>query len=270
MEVITTDLDENGLGVAAHIAEAINENTVMVAASAPSWHYARIDPIADIAAVAQDAGLWMHVDGCIGTYLSPFLEKLGHELPPWDFRVPGVMSISGDLHKFGYCPKPASTIFWRDVALQDYHYVAIDDPFLGPYKMAGFSGSRGAGPIFAAWAVMNYLGEEGYLRLTRRLLELKARFKEGVEAIEGLRLWDVDVMPLHFHSEKAPTSAVYQGMQDRGWAILGLVMPEAITICADPSLSDDDVDLFLTDLRAATEQALKAGDAAAKGDIRYG
>jgi glutamate/tyrosine decarboxylase-like PLP-dependent enzyme len=270
MEVITTDLDEDGRGIAENIAAAINENTIMVAASAPSWHYARIDPIPEIAAVARDAGLWMHVDACVGGYLSPFLEKLGHALTPWDFRVPGVMSISADLHKYGYCPKPASTIFWRDASLQDYHYVAIDDPFLGPYKLAGFSGSRGAGPIFAAWSVMSYLGEEGYLRLTRRLLDLKGRFKEGVEAIEGLKLWDVDVMPLHFHSEKAPTAAVYQGLQDRGWAVLGLVQPEAITICADPSLSDDDVELFLADLRGATEQALAAGDAAAKGDIRYG
>jgi len=269
MEVITTDLDENGRGIADNIAAAINENTVMVAASAPSWHYANIDPIPEIAKVAEDAGLWMHVDGCIGSYISPFLEKLGVELTPWDFRVPGVKSISADLHKFGYCQKPASTIYWREAQFQDYHYVSIDDPFLGPYKLAGFSGSRSAGPIFSAWAVMNYLGEEGYLRLTRRLLDLKQRFTEGVNAIEGLRMWDVDVMPLHFHSEVAATSAVYQGLMDKGWAMLGLVEPEAITICADPSLSDEHAQLFLADLKAATESAIKLGDKANKGDIRY-
>jgi len=270
MEVIKTPLDANGRGIAANIAAAINDDTVMVAASAPSWPYARIDPIPEIAAVAADAGLWMHVDGCVGTYLSPFLEKLGVALTPWDFRVPGVMSISGDLHKFGYALKPASTIFWRDVALQQHHYVSIDDPYLGPYKMAGFSGSRSAGSIYAAWSVMNYLGEQGYLRLTRRLLDIKAQFTEGVNAIEGLKMWDVDVMPLHFHSEKAPTAAIYQGLADRGWAVLGLIHPEAITICADPSLSDDDVALFLRDLKGATDAALAAGGAAKQGDIRYG
>ncbi len=269
MEVITTDLDENGRGVAANIAAAINDNTVMIAASAPSWHYANIDPIPDIADVAQDADLWMHVDGCIGGYISPFLEKLGVELTPWDFRVPGVMSISADLHKFGYGQKPASTIYWRDTKLQDYHYVSIDDPFLGPYKMAGFSGSRSAGPIFAAWAVFNYLGEEGYLRLTRRLLELKEKFNDGVGSIEGLRMWDVDVFPLHFHSEKAPTSAVYQGLLDKGWLMLGLLEPEAITIPIDPALSDEAADMLLADLREVTE-AILAGGNAKKGDIRYG
>jgi glutamate/tyrosine decarboxylase-like PLP-dependent enzyme len=268
MEVITTDLDENGRGIARNIAAAINDNTVMVAASAPSWHYANIDPIPEIAAVAADAGLWMHVDSCVGAYINPFLEKLGEKLTPWDFRVPGVMSISADLHKYGYCPKPASTIYWRDAALQDYHYVAIEDPHLGLYKLAGFSGSRSAGPIFAAWSVFNYLGEEGYLRLTRRVLELKQRLTAGVSAIEGLKVWQVDVMPMHFHSEKAPTAAVYQGLLDKGWLMLGLVAPEAITLCVDPALSDEDVALFLADLREVTEKIL-AGGAAKKGDIRY-
>ncbi|MBL4803027.1 MAG: aspartate aminotransferase family protein [Emcibacter sp.] len=269
IEVITTDLDAKGLGVAANIAAAVNDDTIMIAASAPSWAYAKIDPIPEIAAVAVDAGLWMHVDACVGGYISPFLEKLGEKITPWDFRVPGVMSISADLHKFGYCQKPASTIFWRDVALQDYHYVALDDPFLGPYKLAGFSGSRSAGPIFAAWAVFNYLGEKGYLRLAQQLLDLKEKLTNGVNSIEGLRMWDVDVMPLHFNSEKAPTSAVYQGLLEKGWMMLGLVSPEAITICADAAFSDEDADLFLTDLRDVTETILARGDAQ-EGGIRYG
>ncbi len=268
MEIITTELDENGRGIAANIKAAIDENTIMLAASAPSWHYANIDPIPEIAAVAVEADLWMHVDACVGGYISPFLEKLGVKLTPWDFRVPGVMSISADLHKFGYCQKPASTIYWCNAELQDFHYVAIDDPFLGPYKLAGFSGSRSAGPIFAAWAVFNYLGEEGYLRLTQRMLDLKDKFTKGVNDIEGLHMWDVDVMPLHFHSEKAPTSAVYQGLFDKGWLMLGLVKPEAITIAADPALSDEDADLFLADLREITEALIKSGDGP-KGDIRY-
>jgi len=268
LEVITTELDRNGRGVAGNIAKAINENTIMIAASAPSWHYSNIDPIPEMAAIAADAGLWMHVDACIGGYINPFLEKLGEKLTPWDFRVPGVMSISADLHKFGYCPKPASTIFWRDASLQDYHYVAIEDPHLGLYKLAGFSGSRSAGPIFAAWSVFNYLGEEGYLRLTRRVLEMKKFYTEGVSAIEGLKVWQVDVMPMHFHSEKAPTSAVYQGLLDKGWLMLGLVSPEAITICVDPALSDEHATLFLADLREVTEKILAGGEAK-KGEIRY-
>jgi sphinganine-1-phosphate aldolase len=178
------------------------------------------------------------------------------------------MSISADLHKFGYCPKPASTIFWRDTALQQHHYVAIDDPFLGPYKMAGFSGSRSAGPIFAAWAVMTYLGEEGYLRLTRRVLEMKQRLTRGISEIEGLRPWNIDVMPLHFSSDKAPTSAVYQGLVEKGWLMLGLIAPEAITVCVDPALTDDAAEQFLKDLRDVTDGILAKGGAS--GQIRYG
>lgn len=268
IDVVTTEPDENGRGVAARIAAAIDANTIMVAASAPTWQYGRIDPIPDIAGVASKAGLWMHVDACVGGYVSPFLEKLGEQLTPWDFRVPGVMSISADLHKYGYCPKPASTIFWRDAELQKYHYVAIEDHYLGTYKLAGFAGSRSAGPIFAAWAIMNYLGEEGYLRLTRDLLAMKRRLTAGVNAIKGLRMWNVDVMPLHFDSQELPTTAVYQGLLDKGWLMLGLANPPAITIALDPAFTDEAAELFLKDLREVTDK-LRAGGASREGDIRY-
>ncbi len=268
VEVIPTEIDADGRGIASNIAAALNDETIMVAASAPTWHFARIDPIPQIAAVAADAGLWMHVDACVGGYVSPFLEKLGVALTPWDFRVPGVMSISADLHKFGYCLKPASTIYWRDAALQQHHYVTVEDHYLGPYKLAGFAGSRSAGPIFAAWAVMNYLGEEGYLRLTRRLLEMKARLTREINAIEGLRMWDVDVMPLHFHSEKAPTAAVYQGLFDKGWLMLGLANPPAVTIALDPAFTDVAADLLMKDLREVNAGLLQGG-AGKTGDIRY-
>lgn len=268
-EVVTTELDANGRGIPEKIAAAIDENTIMVAASAPSWHYSNIDPIPEIAAIAAERQLWMHVDGCVGGYLSPFLEKLGVKLTPWDFRVPGVSSISADLHKFGYCLKPASTIYWRSRDLQQYHYVEVNDPHLGAYKMAGFAGSRSAGPIFAAWAVMTYLGEEGYLRLTRRLLESKQRLTDAMTAIPGLHVWNVDVMPMHFHSTQAPTAAINQGLLDKGWIMLGLVHPEAITIALDPAFSDEDIELFLRDLRDVVETLLRDG-AGKKGDIRYG
>ncbi len=269
LEIITTPLDADGRGVPENIARAINDDTIMVAASAPSWHYANIDPIAPIAKIAADAGAWMHVDACVGGYLSPFLEKLGEPIPPWDFRVPGVMSISADLHKYGYCPKPASTIYWRHADYQRYHHVQVDDPFLGPYKMAGFSGSRSAGSIFAAWAVLRHLGEDGYLRLTRRLLDLKARCVRAIEALEGLKPWQVDVMPLHFHSEKAPTAAIYQGLLDAGWMMLGLVEPAAITVPLDPGLSDEALEHFLRDLREVHGRVMHERDPKT-GDIRYG
>ncbi len=269
VEVITTDVTEDGRAIPNKVQAAVNRNTIMLAASAPSWAYANIDPIEEIAALAERHQLWMHVDGCIGTYLSPFLEKLGHKLPLWDFRVPGVMSISGDLHKFAYCPKPASTIFWRHQEYQNFHYVSIDDPYFGPYKMAGFSGSRSAGSIFAAWAVMSYLGEEGYLRMTRRLLELKQRFAGGLRRIEGLHLWDVDVMPLHFHSTVAPTTAIYHGMGERGWVMLGLVHPEALTLPIDPGVTDEMADRLLADLKEVTEGIIAKGVGTTKGNIRY-
>jgi len=268
IEVITTDIDDQGRAIPANLKAAVNDRTIMLAASAPTWPFGRIDPIPEIAQIAESAGLWMHVDACVGGYISPFLEKLGNRLTPWDFRVPGVMSISADLHKYGYCPKPASTIYWREASLQKYHYVAIDDPFLGLYKLAGLSGSRSAGSIFAAWAVMNYLGEEGYLRLTRDLLQMKERLTREINAIDGLRMWDVDVMPLHFHSEKAPTTSIYRKLSEKGWLMLGLVHPEALTIPLDPAFTENQAGQLITDIRDVTEDLI-AHPEAAGGDIRY-
>jgi glutamate/tyrosine decarboxylase-like PLP-dependent enzyme len=268
MEVITTPIDANGRGIAANIDAAIDENTVMLSGSAPSWHFANIDPIPRIAAIAEERDLWMHVDACVGGYLSPFFERLGVELTPWDFRVPGVRSISADLHKYGYAPKPASTIYWREADYQRYHYVTVEDQYLGQYKLAGFSGTRSAGPIFAAWSVMNYLGEEGYLKLARHVLDMKAQLTERIEAIDGLKVWDIDVMPMQFHSEKAPTQAIYGGMSEKGWALLGLQEPEAITICLDGAMTQEIVDLFMADLSEVTRHLLAGGDAT-QGDIRY-
>lgn len=132
LEIITTDLDENGCGIAANIASAINEDTIVIAASAPSWPYADIDPIPQIAAVATQAGLWMHVDACVDGYISPFLEKLGTKLAPRFFRVPGVMSISAALHTFRYCRKLASAIYWRHADLQNHHCEQVHHKSLRP------------------------------------------------------------------------------------------------------------------------------------------
>ncbi len=268
LEIITTPVDAEGRGVVDSLKEAINEQTIMLAASAPSWHFANIDPIPGIGELAEEHNLWLHVDACVGGYISPFFEKLGVELTPWDFRVPGVRSISADLHKYGYAPKPASTIYWRKSGYQKYHYVTIEDTYLGQYKLAGFSVSRSAGPIFAAWSVMNYLGEEGYLRLARQVLELKAYLKTRIESLEGLKVWDTDVLPMHFHSEKVPTQAIYGGVSEKGWILLGLQEPEAITICLDAAFTREIADLFLTDLTEVTENLLAGGERVA-GDIRY-
>lgn len=269
LTLIRTPLAANNRADVGAMEQAITENTICLVGSAPCWSFAKYDPIEEIAALAEKHDLWMHTDACLGGYLAPFMEKLGHELPPWDFRVPGVKSISADLHKFGYCPKPASTILWRSKEYLDFHYVHPEDWPAGPYRMVGFAGSRSAGPTFAAWSVMKYLGEEGYLEMTRKLLDIKERITAGICAIEGLEVPEHDLMPLPFASRKADLEKIIGAMAVKGWILLGNYNPPLINMPLDPATDDRVIETFLTELREVTEAVIN-GQINENGTLRYG
>ena len=148
------------------MADAITDNTVLVVGSAPQYPQGVIDPIEAIAAIAAERDISCHVDACMGGITLPMLERLGHDLPPWSFRVPGVTSISVDLHKFGYTAKGASVIVHRSRGLRSYQTFFTDNWLGGAYGSSAVLGTKSVGPWAAAWAVMQHLGEDGYLRLT--------------------------------------------------------------------------------------------------------
>ncbi len=152
---------------AAAARALLNDQTILVVGSAPSYPQGVIDPITDLAALAQEHGILCHVDACLGGMLLPFLRKLGEPLPPFDFAIPGVTSMSCDLHKYGYAAKGASVILYRDRALRQFQFVAYSDWSGGLYGSPSAAGTRPGGPIAAAWAVLHYLGEEGYLRMAK-------------------------------------------------------------------------------------------------------
>ncbi|HUI60829.1 MAG TPA: aminotransferase class V-fold PLP-dependent enzyme [Steroidobacteraceae bacterium] len=248
----------------AAMERAINSNTIGLAGSAPCWPYGLIDPIESLGEVATRHGLWLHVDACVGGYLAPFVERLGHRLPPWDFRVPAVQSISADLHKYGYCPKPASTVLWRSESLKRFHYVHPEDWPGGPYHMQGFAGSRSAGSIFAAWTVLRYLGVSGYERLARQVLDVRQRLTEAISAIDGLYVPDSDLPPLAFGSHTLDMQLVMGELRKAGWILVAGREPPLINLPLDPALDDTVVNLFLAELRAAAEVARRGQGARAE------
>ena len=168
------------------MAAVVGPNTVLVVGSAPQYPQGVIDPIPDLAAVAAEVGASFHTDACMGGFVLPFMEDLGHELPPWDFRVDGVTTISADLHKLGYAPKGASVVLHRTKALRRHQTFVFDDWLGGFYASSGMQGTRSALPMATAWATLHHLGTEGYLRLTERTIATRARMVEGIRAIEGL------------------------------------------------------------------------------------
>lgn len=170
------------------MAGAIERDTVLVVGSAPQYPQGVVDDIPAIAALAQSAGANCHVDACMGGFVLPFVELLGRPVPPWDFRIEGVTSISADVHKLGYAPKGASVILYRDKGLRAHQTFVFQDWLGGFYASPNLQGTRSGLPMAAAWAVMRHLGLEGYLKLTQATLTNADALRAGIREIEGLRV----------------------------------------------------------------------------------
>jgi len=170
------------------LADACRDDTIMVVGSAPSYPHGVIDPIADIAGLAAERGILCHVDACMGGYLLPFLAALGRVDTPFDFRVPGVTSMSADVHKYGYASKGVSVILYRTHALARKQLFVTTDWLGGLYASTSMAGTRPAGPIAAAWAALMHIGYEGYCELTRVAHDAARELRAGIEAVEALEV----------------------------------------------------------------------------------
>jgi glutamate/tyrosine decarboxylase-like PLP-dependent enzyme len=170
------------------MADFVTENTVLIVGSAPQYPQGVVDDIPRIAALAEAANANCHVDACMGGFVLPFAERLGRDVPVWDFRVSGVTSISADIHKLGYAPKGASVILHRTKELRRYQTFVFDDWLGGFYASPNLQGTRSGLPMATAWAVMQHLGVDGYVELTRATLDNADRMRAGIRSIDGIRI----------------------------------------------------------------------------------
>ena len=183
------------------VLSRIGPDTVLVACSAPSYAHGLIDPVPAIAAGASAAGVRCHVDACFGGWTLPYLRRLGEPVPPFDFSVPGVTSISVDLHKYAYCPKGVSVLLHRDEALRAPQYFGYAD--WPGYTMVNpvISSTRSGGPIAAAWATLRHIGDDGYLALAERTREAVRGLAAAVSEVDGLRVLPVESTVVAFASD---------------------------------------------------------------------
>jgi sphinganine-1-phosphate aldolase len=232
-------------------AELITDDTVVVVGSAPNYPHGVVDPIPELAAMAAERGANFHTDSCLGGFMLPFYERLGVDVPPFDFRVPGVTTMSADVHKYGYCTKGASVVVHRDSDDLRYQYFLYNSWPGGIYGTPAMAGARGGAPVAAAWAVLNYLGEDGYLRLARRVRDTTEKIKAGIESIPELHIWGKPAMSVvAFGSEDVDIMAVGDVMDDRGWHLDRQLNPDALHLMVSPE-HHRVVDEFLGDLRYA-------------------
>lgn len=236
------------------LAALVDANTVLIAASAPQYPHGVIDPIEEIATIAREKGIPMHVDACIGGFVLPWIERLGHPLPRWDFRVDGVTSISADLHKYGFAAKGASVIVYRDITyLRHQFFVSTDWPG-GIYASPSIPGTRSGGAIAAAWAAMHAMGESGYVEHTERALRAAKLVAAGIDRIPELEVLGApDATIVAWATKKGSgldTYTVADRLEDLDWLVDRQQNPASIH-CTMTSNHLAIVDEYLSDLREA-------------------
>jgi sphinganine-1-phosphate aldolase len=265
MEVVAVPLTDDYRADVGAASRLIGPNTAVVVASAFNYPYGIMDPVAELASLADAHGVGCHVDACIGAFVLPFLERVGAEVPPWDFRVRGVTEISADIHKYGYAPKGASVVLHRDPDWFAHQVFLYDRWPSGLYGSPGVAGARSAAPIATAWAVMRHLGVDGYVGLTRGLMKTTAVVRDAIASLPELELVGDPIGPvLAMTSTSVSTAAVGDAMDDRGWHLNRLVDPPGLHLMLSP-VHAAVLDELLADLRAAV-----ADPGEARGtEVRY-
>ena len=257
IKLVKVDVGEDLRADVNAMAQVINSNTILLIGSSPPYVYGEVDPISEFAVLAEENDLWLHVDACLGGFILPFARKLGYSIPDFDFQVPAVTSMSIDLHKYGYAAKGVSALVFRDKGLGDHRGFAVES-LAGMYATPNIVGSRSGGAPASAWAVMQYLGEEGYLRSVERILNIRQRFLDGIRAIDGLEiLGEPHAYNFGFTSTSFDMYAVADGMADRGWVSSRVTSPRAIFLMVHRA-HEPSVDDYLSDL-AEVVDAVVAG-----------
>merc|ERR1719192_2169651 len=238
----------------AAMKKMISRRTAMLVGSAPQFPHGSMDNIEAIAALGVKYDIPVHVDACLGGFLIAFMEDAGFPLPPFDFSVSGVTSISADTHKYGFAPKGSSVILYSNKKYRDYQWFCFPDWPGGIYATPTIGGSRAGGIVAACWAALLYFGREGYVSATRDIVTTTRRIAEAIRATPGVTIVGCpDVSVVAFDSPEFNIYAINDGMKDRGWALNALQFPSclhlAVTKCHTlPGVADR----FIKDLQEVT------------------
>lgn len=248
------------------MARAVNRHTVVVAGSAPGFPHGVIDPILELSDMARERGVGFHTDACLGGFILPWAQRLGYAVPDFDFRLPGVTSISADTHKYGYAAKGTSVVLYRGRELRrNQFFVATDWPG-GLYFSPTMAGSRPGALSATAWAALLSMGEDGYLEATAGILEAGAAIRDGVADIPELHVLGDPLWVIAFASDEVNIYEVMAQMAQCGWSLNGLHRPPAIHIALTLRHARPEVaETFLHDLREAVAAAKATGSESQTG-----
>jgi glutamate/tyrosine decarboxylase-like PLP-dependent enzyme len=241
------------------VRSLVDENTVALVGSAGTYPHGLIDPIEQLSDLALERGINLHVDGCLGGFILSWGQDLGYDVPTFDFRLPGVTSISADTHKYGYGLKGSSVLLYRTPELRRLQYFIVPDWPGGLYTSPGMSGSRSGGIIAAAWASMVSLGRDGYLAIAADIFRTAAELQSAITSFPELRVLGAPFFNVAFTTTDASGLDIFlvnDFLADRRWRLNGLQKPQAVHFCVTrPNTQPGVVDKFRTDLGEAIEHA---------------
>lgn len=238
LQLHKASVNENHQADVEEMEKLITKNTILLVASAPSYANGILDPIEKIGRLAQKYDLPFHVDGCIGGFMLPWVEKLGFQLPQWDFRVQGVTSISADVHKFGFGAKGASVILYRNLDFLKYQFFITTDFPGGIYFSPTLLGTRPGGPIAASWAAMNHLGANGYLNIAKQLMEGRKKLLTAFEKIPEIFVVGkpcMNILSYTTHHNSPDIFAVGDHLEKNGWMVDRQQFPDCIHLTILPT-----------------------------------
>ena len=259
LEIRRGSVDAERRGNASTLRPLIDERTIAIVGSAPCFPHGVVDRIDELSDLAQETGRWLHVDSCVGGWLAPWFTRIGRPTPSFDFRFPGVRSISADLHKFGFCPKPASTVFYRHAEDLERATFKADAWPNGAFQTATIAGTRPGGAVAAAWAVLNHLGEAGFRRIATQLSSMVDAYVDGIEAL-GLRMIArPDFSIINYTSDELDIFKVAEAMAPKGW-LPGLTQDPKGMHAMLSMLHDKALEPFLADLGSALKHVRANGE----------
>jgi len=262
MPLVRVGVDKDFKADLAAMADAVTDRTAVVVGSAPGFPHGVIDPIPEIAALAAERGAGCHVDACLGGFIVPWAQRLGYPVPPFDFRLPGVTSMSADTHKYGYAAKGTSVVLYRGKELRQFQFYTVTDWPGGLYLSPTLAGSRPGALSAECWAAMVSIGERGYTEAAQRILATGARLRDGIAAIPGLRVLGDPLWVIAFAaSDGVDVYQVMENMGRKGWSLNGLQRPAAVHIAVTlrhtlPGVAER----FTEDLAASVDEVLANPD----------
>lgn len=248
-------LDGNYRADVSKIGRKINRRTAAIVASAPSYPHGLVDPIPEMAQLARERHIPLHVDSCLGGFLLPFVEQLGYPVPQFDFRVPGVTSISADIHKYGFGAKGASVILYRDIDYLKHQFFISENWPGGIFASPAMLGTRPGGAIAAAWAALQVMGAQGFLHNARVIMDTTTSLIKGIENIPELAVLgkpNMSVLAYRSVDEAVNIYAVAEQMEQKGWHIDRLQNPAALHVMITPR-HQDFIEQYIRDLKDSVE-----------------